>query len=104
MILELFSNLGEPVILWMYSLCQGHLGMLGTTNPPIPSPFPVFKLGNTRWVGKAGVALGGSLVALQQLCPSQVAGIPMEHGWVGRRGLDSAPHQLLPFWNCYLKP
>lgn len=110
MTLERFSNLDGPVIPWICSLCKGHVGMFGTINAPIPSPFPVLKLGSTRWVGKAGVALGGSLVALQQLCPSQsasggqVPGIPMECGWAGRQGVGSAPRQLLPVWNCYLKP
>lgn len=60
------------MILWIYSLCQGHVGMFGTTNPPIPSPFPFLNLGHTWWVWKAGMALGGSSVTLHQLCPSQI--------------------------------
>lgn len=110
MILELFSSLDDPVTSWIYSLCKGYMGMFGNINTPIPSPFPVLKVRNSRWVGKAGVALGGSLVALQQLCPSQSAsggrapGIPTECGQAGRQGVDSAPHQLVPLWNCYLQP
>lgn len=74
------------------------LGIFGTTNPPIPSLFPVLKLGNTQWVGKVGVALGGSLVALQQLCPSRSAsvvelqGFPWSVAGLGDGGgLSSSP-------------
>lgn len=106
-ILELFSNLDDPVDL---QPLPGSRGDVWDYQPSHPNPIPISKpgrhlVGVEGWRG-FGWLLGDSPPALPfpNSLWCRAAGIPMESGRAGPRGVDSAPHQLLPFWNCYLKP
>lgn len=67
---ELFSNPDDPVDLQPLPRPRGDVWEY---QPSHAKPIPSSRAGRHSLGEQAGVALGGSLVAFQQLCPSQSA-------------------------------